>query len=196
MWANWSATTRFWGLDPDEVDSSLPQLLKNLGGAYSDYAAGAFGKWHLGTSEGGSGEVPDQGGDDAPRVTGGFDYFKGFLLDQQDPEENLYFSHYDTENGVTEETPNTDYLTQEITDWAVAWINQQDEPWFAYLAHRAPHSLFHCPPAELTEDQSCSSSYTDVEKYQLMIESLDTEIARLLDEISFDPTDTLLIVAS
>ncbi len=94
-----------------------------------------------------------------------------------------YSSWPRTTNG--EETTETQYLTSYLTDQAIDWVNQQSQPWLLWLAHIAPHSPFHTPPEDLFTTPTDGSNESN---FIAMIESMDAEIGRLLDNI---PSDVL-----
>ena len=61
------------------------------------------------------------------------------------------------------------------------WINNQNNPWFLWLAHIVPHTPLHVPPSHM---YSQPTTNTPLKKYMAMIESLDYEVGRLLDSMS------------
>ena len=87
-----------------------------------------------------------------------------------------------TENNIT--TNSTDYITSYLTDDAINWIDNQNNPWFLWLAHVAPHTPLHIPPANMYTQPSTNSQ---MKKYMAMIESLDYEVGRLLNSLT--PTE-------
>jgi arylsulfatase B len=164
----------------------LPAVLdraRELGGP--TVATAAIGKWHLAAVPGGNGDPLRRGydhfaGSNLGALTGPFDYF--FWPESTD--------------GVTQLT--TDYATTAQVDAALAWIEQQNGPWFCYLAFHAPHTPFHAPPAELhtRELPDAPPEQDPVPYYEAMVEALDTELGRLL--ASLDPqvraATTILVV--
>lgn len=85
----------------------------------------------------------------------------------------------------------TDYASSYFTDYAAQWINQQTKPWFMWLAHVAPHSPYHVPPAEMYTSEDTRSN---VEKFIVMIESMDYEIGRLLDSIPENVLENTVVI--
>ncbi len=75
------------------------------------------------------------------------------------------------------------YLTTDTTDEAIAFADALPEPWFIYVAYNAPHDPFHIPPAGLST-ASLTEESSDLEKYDAMVEAVDTEIGRLLDSLT------------
>ena len=106
----------------------FPQLLQQAG-----YATGYFGKWHMG------------GHSDAPRP--GFDQWVSFRgQGHYYPPKHLKNWRLNV-NG--EHVPQQGYITDELTDFAVDWLDevkQGDQPFFMYLSHKGVHGMFH--PAE------------------------------------------------
>ncbi|MBA3949769.1 MAG: sulfatase-like hydrolase/transferase, partial [Acidobacteria bacterium] len=115
------------GLPPS--DTSLPRMLKAGG-----YATGLIGKWHLGFT-------PAFG----PNAHG-FDEFFGFLAGAVD-----FYSHR-RGDGAPDLYENTTpvrapgYLTDEITDRSVAFLERHATgPFFLEVAYNAPHWSFQPP---------------------------------------------------
>ncbi len=199
-----------YGLDVDSADL-LPKLLKSTSGGTTEYATGLFGKWQMGTST-------DQGNDNAPNEAGYRD-FDALLLDAQSepytPTGSPYFEFTITSDGTLNpvETdfdadiggPNEDlsiYATHEIIDRAIDWINDQEangRTFFAYVPFFAPHTPFRCPRSGVgtpypNDTFECTGQSPDGDEYfRSMIETIDIEIERLLDEVAGDP---LVIITS
>ena len=129
-------------------------------------------------------------------MTTGIDYYagtiKGTLTD--------YYNWTLTLNGQS--TTSTQYHTTKITDLAIDWLavqNQQENPWFMWLAYVAPHSPFHLPPTHLHERNNLTGTNADIiankrDYYLAAIEAMDSEIGRLLDSMSAQDRKNTLIV--
>lgn len=140
------------------------------------YATGIFGKWHLG------GRRPDL---NHPSQFG-VDTYGGNLFNLED-----YNDWTLTQNG--QQSNEKGYHTSVVTDLAIDFIQaNQEKPWFAWVAYSAPHSPFHEPPANLISSNTPTRSYTD--KYQAMIEAMDTEIGRLIDSLPQEDQSNTYIV--
>lgn len=116
--------TREVGLDTSQV--TIAKLLKEQG-----YTTGIMGKWHLGYQK------------EYNPVYHGFDKFYGYLSGNID-----YHTHYDNA-GIYDWWHKLDtvreegYVTDLITEHSVDFIRQhQDQPFFLYVAHEAPHVPF------------------------------------------------------
>ena len=149
-------------------ESILHQYLREVP-TTSHYQNALIGKWHLGNRT----SLP---------WTMGVDYFSGILSGGVDD----YLDWTLTTNGV--ETSKSTYITSELTNQAVQWINDQESPWFLWLSYNAPHTPFHLPPASL-HTRDLSGTAADIEQnprtyYLAAVEALDAEIGRLLSEIS------------
>jgi arylsulfatase A-like enzyme len=148
---------------------TVAQALKTLG-----YSTGCFGKWHL--------SGPNNGEEDNPNLMG-FDHFSGF----SGATVGDYFNWEKVVNGVTSQS--THYSTTEITNDAIAWINDQgSQSWFCWLAYNAPHAPFHKPPNDLHSYDALSGSNSDINQnkvpyFEAVVEAMDTEIGRLLGSI-------------
>ena len=100
----------------------FPQYLEKAG-----YTTGYIGKWHMG------------GETDAPRP--GFDYWVSFR-----GQGNYYAPgpNY-TINVNGERVKQEGYITEELTDYAMEFLQAQDgsdKPFFLYLSHKAVHANF------------------------------------------------------
>jgi arylsulfatase B len=145
------------------------------------YATGLIGKWHLS----GPGIMLDNPEDM------GIDHYAGLLGGAvQD-----YYDWDLTENN--QRTTKTSYITEKITDLSINWINEQDKPWFLWVAYNAPHTPFHTPPAEM-HSQGSLPDYTDgtspLPYYFAAIEAMDYQIGRLLDHIPESEKDNTVII--
>jgi len=99
----------------------FPQYLQRAG-----YATAFIGKWHMG------------GASDDPRP--GFDHWVSFRgQGHYLPPEPTYTLNVDGTR-----VPQKGYITDELTDYAVDWLDQQkgDKPFFLYLSHKAVHANF------------------------------------------------------
>lgn len=161
---------------PGNLDPSHTSIFSALSTQTSNaYADAVIGKWHL--SQPVDYNHPSQLD---------IDYYAGAFSSQ-------VADYYDWEkvhnDGST--SMETTYATTDITDEAINWVNAQNQPWFLWLAHMAPHAPFHVPPAELyTSDRT----NTNIQKYMTMIEAMDHEIGRLLDNVSNDVLANTVII--
>lgn len=100
----------------------FPEWLQRAG-----YATAFIGKWHMGR------------GTDEPRP--GFDHWVSF----RGQGHYLPPSPDYTLNVNGERVPQKGYITDELTDYAVEWLEQQnaaERPFFLYLSHKAVHANF------------------------------------------------------
>ena len=146
------------------------------------FATSIIGKWHLSARNQLS--VPEQMGVGhyAGLFTGGVDDYSSWTL---------------TMDG--QNSPQDSYITTALTDRALDWIGAQSTPWFCWLAYNAPHTPFHLPPAALhhqgaLDDHPDAIANNPMPYYMAMIESLDTEIGRLLAGIPAEERENTLIV--
>ena len=143
------------------------------------YATAIVGKWHLGTNL------------IANPEEFGIDYYAG-LISGSLPD---YYRWQLTED--EEVTVMTEYSTTVFTDLAIDWVNQQDEPWFLWLAYNAPHTPFHIPPSEMHSQGSLpayDASLDATPYYMAAIEALDYQVGRLLDEIPDSELENTIII--
>jgi len=97
----------------------FPSYLQQAG-----YQTAFFGKWHMGEST------------DEPRP--GFHKWVSFLG------QGLYYPRADTMLNVDgERVPQKGYITDELTDYAMEWLESERDPgkpFFLYLSHKAVHT--------------------------------------------------------
>jgi N-acetylglucosamine-6-sulfatase len=98
----------------------FPQLLQQQ----ANYQTGFFGKWHMG----GEGDDPQPG----------FDRWVSFRG------QGTYSPSRNGLNIDGRRVPQKGYITDELTDYALDWLNQTNpsRPYFLYLSHKATHSEF------------------------------------------------------
>ena len=104
----------------------FPRYLQAAG-----YQTAFFGKWHMGRHS------------DEPRP--GFDKWVSFRGQGHyyPPEHSKNWSL----NVDGKSVPQKGYITDEITDYAIHWLNESvkgsDTPFFMYLSHKGVHGMFH-----------------------------------------------------
>ncbi len=171
-----------------ELDSvTVPEVLAT--GPYA-YTSAAVGKWHLGTFTRASPATHP--------LDQGFDCHAGSL---GNPLDALGSGH--TPRGYTrwekavdgEVGWSTRYMTTDTTDEALARIARLPSPWFLWVAYNGAHSPLHGPPASLRTAKVTAAS-SDKELYDAMVESVDTEIGRLLDGLGDRKADTTIVYLS
>ena len=155
------------------ADFTTIQRFLSQNEASSNYQTAVFGKWHV---DGGGGNL------NHPNDLG-VGHYAGHLR----PNITDYFDWTITINGVEERS--TTYHTTALVDNAIDWIDEQQNPWFAWLAFAAPHAPYHAPPDEFNT-RGLSGTQADInanerEYFLSSIETLDAELGRLLD--SMDP---------
>ena len=147
----------------------------------SQYQSAVFGKWHLATGNNAASHPNDMG----------IDYYAGNISNIDD-----YFNWSLTINGDTQTSEA--YHTTAITDLAIDWIENQQTPWFAWVAYSAPHSPFHLPP-EALHNRNLSGDPEDIDEnkrdyYLAAIEAMDSEIGRLLDSLTQEARDNTIVI--
>jgi len=168
-----AARHREVGLPLEEV--TIAEVLRDAG-----YATAMFGKWHLGY------DIKQFG-----PLRQGFETFEGFVSGNVD-----YFNKIDQEGHkdwyIGDELRHVDgYVTDLINDGAVDWIGEhakanEDQPFFLYLAHGAPHYPLQGPGDEgFREVGKRIRKMPDDPKpvYKAMIESMDAGIGRVVAEL-------------
>ena len=146
-------------------------LPKALNDANSGYAHACVGKWHLNDET--------NGDEDNPNLMG-FDYFAGLTGGDG---RLSYYDWQKTVNGTVTEVDN--YMATENVDDAITWIDQQEGPWFHWLAFFNPHTPFHKPPNDLHSYDDLSGDRRDTRQnpvpyFKAAVEAMDTEMGRLI----------------
>lgn len=160
---------------PGHLDTAHTSIFKAVESETNgQYADAVIGKWHLAAPE--DPYHPEQHG---------IDYYMGFL----GPGPSDYYAWDRTENGQT--TIDSSYVTSAFTDASINWINAQSHPWFLWLAHAAPHSPHHIPPDSL---YTIGNTGNPRRKFIAMIEAMDHEIGRLLDNIPTNELQNTIVV--
>jgi arylsulfatase A-like enzyme len=151
---------------------TLATMLRDAG-----YATGLFGKWHLASD-------PDHG----PNKYG-FDYSYGSLAGGVDPYNHRYkpgkWSHTWHRNGdLIEFEPG--HVTDLLTDEALRWISDQDQPWFCYMPYTAVHTPIRAPERWLDDywfgnydpDPELDRSFKE---YAAYTSHMDYNVGRLIE---------------
>jgi hypothetical protein len=172
---------------PNEgIDLESEWLIPKLVGESCSRSSAAIGKWHL------------NGSDASAPNEAGFSHYSGALCNFDEIDQS--YTHWDrTVNGTT--TLVESYATSVNVDDALDWIENregEDASWFLWLAFNAPHAPLHRPPEELIttslpEEGDCGTPKDGIQRecYVAMIEAMDTEIGRLLDELGDMPDEVL-----
>jgi arylsulfatase B len=153
---------------------TLPRAIKQ--GSAQMYSTAAFGKWHL------AGVA--NGWVDHPNAVG-FDHFAGLMGGA--PES--FFAWNKVTNGVV--TGEVGYAPKDKTDDAIEWIREQDDnPWFLWMAFNLGHTALHLPPPEYLQSDYSHLDRDEVRReywadyFDAMMEAMDTEIGRLLGSLA------------
>lgn len=146
----------------------------------SEYASAVIGKWHLSNNK----NHPE---------SMGIEYYAGSLSGALTDYWNWEF----TENGT--QTTATTYNTTAYTNTAIDWVEKQIQPWFLWLAYNAPHTPFHLPPTDLHTQGNLPTDQGSIDAnplpyYLAMLEAMDTEFGRLLDNMSSEEMENTIII--
>ena len=158
------------GLDLDE--RTLAETLAPAG-----IATALVGKWHLGWVDA---PVADP-------VEHGWHWFAG---NKGNIGSYTHFPWYLSTHGNLPRTIRDEYLTTYTTDLALQFLRDLPEPWFLTVCYHAPHEPWHLPPQSLHSYGHVSNAQ---QKFEAMVEAMDTEIGRLLNSPLLDWTDTTVI---
>lgn len=165
----------------DELGLSETVLQKYINDQTNNkYSTAIVGKWHL------SGNSSTFN----PEILG-IDYYAGLIRGEAQSYYNWLLTEDGTSNIVTE------YATTKFTNLATDWINQQDKPWFLWLAYNAPHTPFHVPPSEMHSQgflPEFSSGMDETPYYMASIEAMDFQIGKLLENVSEEERNNTVII--
>jgi arylsulfatase A-like enzyme len=191
------------------LPTSTVTLFDRLTAESPSYSQAFFGKYHVG---GGSIDpVPNAAFPAAPGILQhvrdiGITRFRGIL--GGGVADYFNWTTFDINEPAV---ATTTYATTALTDYAIDYIHNHeqekpDEPWFIYQAYNAPHaanggnSPYQVPPRELHSVDLSSvgnpapGTYaTNIPVYQANIQSLDTEIGRLLAEVDLANTVVIFV---
>lgn len=153
-----TAITTGNGLAGSEV--LLPEILTPHG-----VQSALIGKWHLGNDQGAL----------TPTVEG-FGTFTGAIGGAL----TSYYAWPRVANGVTAQS--TTYATTDNVNTALAFIAATPQPWFVMVSFNAGHTPYQAPPAALHTQNltGLDPATTPIPFFRAMVQSLDTELGRLL----------------
>lgn len=138
------------------------------------YATAVIGKWHI------SNPV-----DYNHPTLHGVDHYEGLFT-------ALVDDYYDWEKIVDgQPTQVKEYVTTNLTNSAIDWVDDQEKPWFLWLAHVAPHNPWHIPPTGLYTIDDTSDNKG---KYMASVEAMDSEIGRLLNSLDQETLENTVII--
>lgn len=147
-----------------------------------DYTTGIVGKWHLGT------------GDSIAPMNRGFQFDRLIHKNGLD-----YYNYSITSKGKKFfEDHGTHYLTDQLTEYSLAFIEEnKDKPFYLYLAYTAPH-VFIVPKGEklrkyMLDYNAHQGKYNPY--YAAMLESLDEGVGRITAKLKeLELEDNTIIV--
>ncbi|MCA0932496.1 sulfatase-like hydrolase/transferase [Lutimonas saemankumensis] len=184
-------------IDPNNPVAGLPTSEETIATVLrkANYKSAIIGKWHMGTHP------------DFHPLERGFDYFYGFLSGGHN-----YFPDQLTLNDLSEVTEKwqwyrtkiienrtkietDDYLTDELSDAAVRYIDKQaesDQRFMLYLAYNAPHT-----PLQATEKYL--SRFPEIKDkrrktYAAMVSAVDDGVGRVLQKLEEKGLDENTII--
>ena len=159
---------------------TLPEILVN--NPHLGYRSASVGKWHLGS-------------DNAdPSVIGGWPHFSGALGGGL----NNYRRWTRVANGVSTNLTNA-YAPQENVNDASSWIaDQGTNTWFMWVGFNAAHTPLHRPPNGMHSYDYLSGTEDDIATnarpyFEAMVEAMDFQIARLIDNIDTNGTTIIFL---
>ena len=159
-----------WGYLREDL-ATLPEMLRK-----AEYKTAIIGKWHLGLE---SPNLPNERG---------FDFFHGFLGDMMDD----YWTHLRHDNNYMRLNEKVvepiGHATDVFSDWAVDYLKEQqdeDKPFFLYLAYNAPHFPIQPPEEWLEKVKKREPGITDKRaKNVALVEHLDDGIGRVMNALN------------
>jgi len=177
------ADTDTFDLLLDEV--TIPEMLE---ASPHGYTSAAVGKWHLASFQR---EAPGM-----HPLQQGFSYHAGSLANPLEAVQpgNVPRHYWNWEKNVSgvQEWSDT-YMTTDTTNEALGQIETLPEPWFLWVAYNSAHEPLHRPPRALRSSRLGMSPSED-DLFDAMVETVDTEIGRLLAGIPADVLANTTIV--
>ena len=162
-----------WNMKIDHERILLPEALKEAG-----YATSFIGKWHLMPTR-----QKELMKDHFPE-SHGFDQNIGGREWGQPKGRGLFFHPFDMPNITSKEG---DYLTDRLTDYAVEFIDQQqNNPFFLYFSYYTVHWPIMGKPELVAKYKAKlkSGKYNQNNpEYAAMVQSLDESVGRVLDKL-------------
>jgi arylsulfatase B len=167
-------------LSIDEV--TIPEMI-----AASGYVSGLAGKWHLG-------EAGTTGDDCLAPTEQGWDSYAGALGGAVES----HYSWTKCQDGMT--STSTIYSATDNVDDALEAIDAAgSSPWMVTVAFNLSHTPWQIPPAGSLSSGAGScptnrrAANANDDCYHAMIEAMDYEIGRLLDEVDLTTTTVIFI---
>ena len=159
------------GLPTDLIN--MPKALSSLG-----YDTSHVGKWHMAS--------PSVYQDGQHPLKAGFKWSSG-------PGRNIlsYTGSKKYKNGEEQAVPG--YALSDKIDDAIGRTKQMKQPWLLYLPFNTPHHPFHVPPKDLL-NSTIPKNPSSAQKYDLMVEAMDTEIGRLISSIPQDVLSNTTVI--
>ena len=159
-------------------ETSLQKYIDDQTG--DDYATAIIGKWHL------SNTISDP-------TTMGVDYYAGILNGGVQSYTNWNL----VQNGQS--SVSTEYTTSKFADLAIDWVNNQDKPWFLWLAFNAPHTPFHLAPTNLHSQGNLATDQASIDAnptpyFLSAVEAMDSELGRFLNSLSAEERSNTIII--
>lgn len=160
---------------PGNLDVSDTSIFNKLASYENDtYSKALIGKWH----------ISNPVNYNHPKELG-VDYYQGLFTAQVDD----YYNWEKVTNGVV--SIETEYATTNITNSAINWVANQDQPWLLWLSHIAPHSPFHTPPEGLFTIDNTSNRKN---QYFAAIEAMDHEIGRFIYNLDEETRNNTIVI--
>ncbi len=177
-------------------ETTLPEMLdRRTKGAYDHVAVG---KWHLGSDKLRGESALEQGlterdgtvnYENNPTAVHGWSWFAGTLVRAENADgDGDYYNwrrYMGTRDAPLISSEVKAYTTVTHVDAAIEAFKrfdnaEPDKPWLMYVAFNAPHTPFTCPPSSLLSSAPCTKHSSAGERYNAMVEAIDTEIGRLI----------------
>jgi len=160
---------------PGNLDLEHQSIFTYLDNATNgSYSSAVIGKWHISSPENLNHPIEH-----------GIDHYEGVINSSvQD-----YYNWEKAEDGAF--TQIEEYATTHFTNAAIDWIGDQNQPWFLWLAHVAPHSPFQIPPDDL---YTIENPTTTREIYNASIEAVDHELGRLMDSMDAETRENTIVI--
>jgi arylsulfatase A-like enzyme len=170
--------------DLQEHEHTIAEYLRD--GPYS-YQSAVAGKWHLGSF------LRDDPG--LHPLQQGFVGHAGSMSNPTEavtsgPMPRTYYNWEKNTNGSLNWVET--YMTTDAVNSAILAMESMSPPWFVYVPFNAPHEPVHHPPEDLLAEPLPDDA-SELQQFNAMIEAMDTEIGRLLENIPDDQRDSTTV---
>ncbi len=158
---------------PNDTTVGLPLTERTLADDLraAGYRTAVIGKWHLGAHP-----------QFHPHARG-FDHFYGILGGGHNhlPATKTTVEYEAPLYSEKTAVPHTGFVTDQLTDAALAWLAAKPAPFFLFLSYTAPHAPLDAPPADI--EKLAHIADPKRRAYAALVTTMDAAIGRVLEQL-------------